>query len=413
MSEKPSRCQKTKSAAPPDPAAPIRRLTLEDLRKEPYRLFFPAAVLVGLLGVAQWPLHFGGHMAMYPGMTHSRLMAFGFFGGFIAGFLGTAGPRLLSARPLRALELFLLLALHLGMAVCFIAGKVVAGEMVLIAWLVCLFGVGVSHFIIRKDLPPPGFVLFPIAFACAIGGASISVLESRGEVDFFWLQLRPLIAFQGFLLLPMMGVGGFLLPRFLQLPCHDDFPESRTPQPGWWKRAWISLAAGLAIVGSFFLEASGQFRLAYAIRFVAISGYIFYLLPGIWRRLRRDAIVFGIKFGLLSIPLGYLTLTLFPAWRIAWLHLALAGGLGLVTLSIASRVVLRHAGRNDILMGQKGWFIIAIVMLLFGVTSRMIGDFIPKILVTHYNYGALCWGIGLLVWAWKVIPKVLTRDPDP
>ncbi len=85
----------------------------------------------------------------------------------------------------------------------------------------------------------------------------------------------------------------------------------------------------------------------------------------------------------------------------------------MVTLSIASRVVLRHAGRNDVLMGKKGWFVIAIVMLLLGVTSRMIGDFVPKILVTHYNYGALCWGIGLLVWAWKVIPKVLTPDPDP
>lgn len=397
----------------PDPDAPKRPLTTDDLRKEPYRLFFPSAVIVGLLGVAQWPLHFAGHMATYPGMTHSRLMAFGFFGGFIAGFLGTAGPRLLSARPLRIPELAVLFGLYWGVAGCLLAGKVVAGEMVLIAWLTCLFGIGFRHFLIREDLPPPGFVLFPIAFACAVGGAVISILESRDEVDFFWLQLRPLIAFQGFLIFPLMGVGGFLLPRFLGLPCKDDFEKSRAPQPGWWGRAWISLAAGVAILGSFFLEAGGQFRVAYAIRFVAIGGYILFLLPGIWRPLKRDAIVFGIKFGLLSIPLGYLTLTLFPAWRVAWLHLALAGGLGMVTLSIASRIVLRHAGRNDILMGKKGWFIIAIVMLLLGVTSRMIGDFIPKILITHYNYGALCWGIGLLVWAWKVIPKVLTPDPDP
>jgi len=390
-----------------------RALTLDDLCREPFRLFFPSAVLIGLLGVAQWPLHFAGHLPTYPGMTHSRLMAFGFFGGFIAGFLGTAGPRLLSVRALRVPELALIFLLYWGVAGCLLAGRVVAAEIVLILWLTCMLAIGLLQFLIRKDLPPPGFVLIPIAFAGAVGGAVITILESRGEIDFFWLQLRPLIAFQGFLILPLMGAGGFLLPRFLKLPCHDDFPESRSPQPGWWRRTFFALAAALVMVGSFLLEAGGHFRVAYTIRFVAIGGYILYLLPGIWRRLKRDAIVFGIKFGVLSIPLGYLTLALFPAWRVAWLHFALAGGLGMVTLSIASRIILRHSGRGDILMAKKGWFVISVVMLALGVTSRMIGDFIPKILVTHYNYGALCWGIGLLVWAWKVIPNVLIPDPDP
>ena len=67
---------------------------------------------------------------------------------------------------------------------------------------------------------------------------------------------------------------------------------------------------------------------------------------------------------------------------------------------------------NIVLSGDNA-VVIALAMMLFGVSSRMIGDFIPKILITHYNYGALCWGIGLLVWAWKVIPNVLTPDPDP
>ncbi len=397
----------------PSSVPPRTRLTLADLRAEPYRIFFPSAVLIGLLGVALWPLHFSGRVAMYPGMTHSRLMAFGFFGGFIAGFLGTAGPRLLLAKPLRIAELALVLALYWGVSGCLLAGKLAAGETLLIVWLTAISAIGLHRFVVREDLPPPGFVLLPLAFACAMGGAAISILESRGEVDFFWLQLRPLIAFQGFLILPLMGAGGFLLPRFLGLECRESFSKARSPQPGWWKLTLIALATGLVIVGSFFIEATGKLRIAYALRCAAIGGYLLFLCPGILRKLRRDAIVFGIKYGLLVIPLGYLTLTIFPAWRVAWLHLALAGGLGMVTLSIASRIVLRHAGRNDIFKGKKGWFIISLVMLLLGVTSRMIGDFVPKILITHYNYGALCWGLGILVWAWKVIPNVLTPDPDP
>lgn len=398
----------------PDSHINPRKLTLDDLCREPFRLFFPSAVVIGLLGVAQWPLHFGGYLPMYPGLGHSRLMAFGFFGGFIVGFLGTAGPRMLSAKPLRCIELAALLTLYWTVAGFHLAGRTVAGEIALIVWLVCLGGVALSRFLGREDMPPPGFVMLPLALLCAMGGASISIVEARQEVDLFWMTLRPLIAFQGFLALPLLGVGAYLLPHFLKLSNAHDFPESKSPPPGWTRQAAIALVAGLLIVVTFFIEASGRYRLAYVLRFVVIGGYLFvHLRALLTTRLKRDAVVFSIKFGVLCLPLGYLTLAVFPEWRIAWLHLVLVGGLAIVTLSVATRVILGHSGRRDLLMGRKGWFVIALVMMLFGLTSRMIGDFIPKILITHYNYGALCWGIGLAVWAWKVIPNVLTPDPDP
>ena len=65
---------------------------------EPFRIFFPLATLFGLSGVSLWPLFFLGLHKFYPGPMHARLMIEGFLGGFVIGFLGTAGPRLLSAR---------------------------------------------------------------------------------------------------------------------------------------------------------------------------------------------------------------------------------------------------------------------------------------------------------------------------
>ena len=44
-----------------------RRVELTDLGKEPFRLFFPAGVLAGIVGVALWPMHFGGVVSFYPG----------------------------------------------------------------------------------------------------------------------------------------------------------------------------------------------------------------------------------------------------------------------------------------------------------------------------------------------------------
>src|SRR5258706_13622975 len=78
-----------------------RRVSWSLVSREPFRLFFPSAVLVGMLGVALWPLHFAGLVAFYPGQSHTRLMTYGFFGGVILGFLWPSLPGMLSAEPLK------------------------------------------------------------------------------------------------------------------------------------------------------------------------------------------------------------------------------------------------------------------------------------------------------------------------
>src|SRR4051794_40722882 len=82
---------------------------------EPFRIFFPMGVLIGISGVSLWPLYFLGiHRSFYPGVMHARLMIEGFAGGFILGFLGTALPRLLEVHPLSKRELFVLFGLYVG-----------------------------------------------------------------------------------------------------------------------------------------------------------------------------------------------------------------------------------------------------------------------------------------------------------
>src|SRR6185436_2834595 len=95
------------------------RAILRDFASEPFRIFFPAGVLAGIVGVALWPLHLLGVMEFYPGLVHARIMACGLFGGFIFGFLGTAMPRMLSAKPLRVAEVAMLLAFYIAMVAAF------------------------------------------------------------------------------------------------------------------------------------------------------------------------------------------------------------------------------------------------------------------------------------------------------
>ncbi|MGZ4974901.1 MAG: NnrS family protein, partial [Limisphaerales bacterium] len=113
------------------------RISMRELAAEPFRLFFPLAVLVGLAGVSLWPLHFGGVMKLYPGLSHARLMAYGLFGGFIFGFLGTAMPRMLSVRPFTVLEAFLLVLVYLAMAGAYFFAKIPLGDELFLAVLLC------------------------------------------------------------------------------------------------------------------------------------------------------------------------------------------------------------------------------------------------------------------------------------
>src|SRR5436190_1980529 len=100
-----------------------RSFPIELLAREPFRLFFPAATLAGIIGVSLWPLNLLGWTSEYPGQIHARIMTHGLFGGFIFGFLGTAMPRMLSARPLRIFETLPLLLLHILAVIAYAFGK--------------------------------------------------------------------------------------------------------------------------------------------------------------------------------------------------------------------------------------------------------------------------------------------------
>ncbi|MEO6183126.1 MAG: NnrS family protein, partial [Verrucomicrobiota bacterium] len=229
------------------------RVTLKDVAKEPFRVFFPAGVIAGIIGVALWPLYFWGITELYPGQIHARIMACGLFGGFIFGFLGTAMPRMLSANPLRVTEVIPLLLLHIAMVISFALGKVFSGDVLflsaLVGFLACL-AIRASK---RKDTPPPGFVLVGLALLCVMSGAILAVIQNFREVETFWITLQRLLMYQGFVLLPILGIGPFILPRFFGMPNKHDFPEMLVPSKDWTKKALLALTIGIIIVGSFFM----------------------------------------------------------------------------------------------------------------------------------------------------------------
>jgi len=333
-------------------------------------------------------------------------MAYGFFGAFIFGFLGTALPRMLSAKPFGLVNVGLLFSLYLVMVVSFSFGKIGIGDGILVALLLSFISMVIPRARQRKDTPPPGFVLVGLAWLCVLSGAILALIQTRTELDLFWINLQRLLSSQGFVLLPMLGIGPFLLPRFFGLDSAHDFPEMTRPSTPWVRKAAFAFLTGALIIASFFIEANGKFQTAYLVRFLVTVVYFMLEFP--FRRAPKLASALGASLWVAFITLvaGFLCVAIFPQFRVSLLHLTLIGGFAVITFVVATRVVFGHSGNIARLKSGNWWLLTAVGLMLFAMATRVSGDFWPKIMATHYSYGALVWVVAVLIWVIKVLPKV-------
>jgi uncharacterized protein involved in response to NO len=388
----------------------MKRIGFSDLGKEPFRVFFPEGVLAGIVGVSLWPLYVFKAVALYPGEAHARIMAYGLFGAFIFGFLGTAMPRLLSAPPLGTRNVLTLLTLHLAMVVAFAGQKTFVGDalfLILLLLFITLMAVRLRH---RRDTPPPGFVLVGLAFICVLAGATIAIFEPRMEdAAAYWVPLQRRLSYQGFVLLPILGIGPFILPGFFGLPNPHDFPETLAPSKNWKKKAALAAGVGALFIVSFFIESTGRIRLAHGLRFGATLVYLalefpFRLAP------KMTALGIALRIAFVMLVSGFVLVAVYPQYRVALLHLTLIGGFAVITFTVATRVLFGHSGSIEKLKFKNRWLLVAIGLMLFGMATRISGDFWPKIMLSHYSYGALVWVLGVAIWAFFALPKVLQAD---
>lgn len=408
-----ARCTRRSGKAAQAIFKPERRwIGFPDLYLEPFRLFFPAATLAGLIGVALWPIMLLGWTANYPGPSHARLMVQGFFGGFIFGFLGTSMPRFVEARPLSAREALLLLALFLGNVAANAAGMTTFADTLFAGEILLWFSMLKGRCLRGTSRPPPSFVLVGLSFVSVLGGTVLNLVGTRWELSESLELLARSLSYHAFVLLCILGAGGFLLPRFLGLGVRRTFPESASASPEWKRAALIAAMVGMVILATYALEAFGHPRIAGTLRTAAIISYLWYELPMERLQWHRRGVQWQLITGLVCIPLGVLAAGWFNAMRVSFVHLELIGGFALITTGIAARVVFGHSGVRERLERFDPWLTAAALLMLLGLFSRVSGDFLPRLQTSHYFYGALCWLIGAVVWSARVLPRIVRPDPE-
>lgn len=372
--------------------------------EEPFRLFFPVGVALGAFGVSHWIWYAAGLSATYSGRFHGLVQIQGFEMAFATGFLMTALPRIIESRGTRPWELALGLILCLGGIAAVTLGAWHPGQVLFLLLTVHLWVFALRRLPGRGDNPPPEFVFLGLGLLSASVGGFLMAHPLAG-----FPLLGERLVFEGVFLGFVLGAGSYLGPRLL----YGDRSDSPTTGPAARRQALACTAFGLLIAVSFPISSAWSERWGYMLRGVVTLAYLFWAL-GLYRRpvpIQLHVRLLWISFW--CVPLGLLFAALFPGYRTTLLHLTYAGGFGLMTLIIATRVVVAHCGFDD--FWDRGSVAVygVVVAASLGVVIRVWAPFWPILYWGTLALAAGFWLLASLIWAAVFVPKLSPRHVSP
>ncbi len=370
-----------------------------------YRYFFPAGWALGVWGVLLWIL-FPWNLVSYPGLHHPEIMTGGFFLCFVCGFLMTAAPKFTSSfgptKTDQALSFALIGALFLSL----LPQKKIYFFLVVTAIFIFLTTYLFRRFVNRKSNPPDAFLLVGFGMATGLIGSLILTFSEVFKLPLELYNLGRIFFLQTYVLCLVLGVGSRLVPALLgwtPMPTDGKKIKSRVP---------LFATLGVLFVVSFILEVLHFFTISQALRalleiFIVVYFWKIHKLPQ--RRAFQSWWLWGAAW---SLVLGQIGTVFLPDYRVHLLHVILVSGLGLLTFMIATRVSLSHGRHNmEWEKNSKGLFLGALLMSLAGFT-RLSAGFAPHIYQSHLLYAAYTWILGLLVWGYFFLPKIVRVKPE-
>ncbi len=376
---------------------------------EPFRIFFPLGLLLGAIGVSLWPLYFWQVIETYPAAPHMRLMIEGMMGSFVIGFLGTAGPRLLDAEPLQTWEAGGLLFLQISSAALHLAQRPFVGDLLFLALLLFFLATLLRRASARTDLPPPSFVLVSFGFANAIGGLLLILFLSRNP---FWHQTGTLLLNEGFIALPILGVGAFFFPKLLGSEGTPEPADLRIAAARWRRGAALAWLCALVFSSSFPIEAGGWTRSAALLRGLTSLWYFFAQGRLLDRAAGQPFLARCFQLGALLLITGFFLAAIFPSYRLANLHVVFIGGFSVILFTVSTRVVLGHSGHADLFQRRLPFLVGALSLLFLAMLTRGSAEIFLDGRDRQLVYAALIWLVAVSLWAWSLGPKLFLHEEE-
>ena len=376
-------------------------------RSEPYRLLFPLGVLLAWAGVLHWFLLAVGVIQEYRSIFHAFAQIEGFMTCFAVGFLFTLIPRRTATAPPAAWQMAVAMAAPVSIVICAWFEKSAASQL---PWLV-LMGVLIQFAVSRFRAPgaglriPNSFVWVVLALLMGVGGSILAGVGAALGEEMFWLhEIGRAVVLQGMFTGLVIGIGGMLVPVITRgVPPLAGAAGSTLVK-------LLHLAAGIAFIATFVVEALVSVRFGFALRAAIVlavllaSAEIWRLpsVPGLHRRF--------IWFAAWLLPAGYACVALFPEYPKAGLHVVFIGCFALLALFISIHVVLSHGGAPQIL-DVRPWPVgLMGTLLLLAVGLRVLVNADQAHVYRWLGGAAAAFLIATVVWALFLLHS-LRRPP--
>ncbi len=374
-----------------------------------FRPFFLGAGIFALLSMTVWIASYALAMplaieAINPMQWHAHEMLYGYGLTVIAGFLLTAVKNWTGVQTVHGKALLGLFAVWVLARLLMLAGT---GFIAIAAVLDLLFGlllmVAVAHPIIKVRQWQQLAVLSKLVIIVA--GNGLFYLGALGYVEnVVHLSLYGAL----YLIISLiMLIGRRVIPFFIERGVEKKIKLRQHR----WLDISILLFFILFFINELFIGRAEFTPLTTGLLFLLNGLRLFnWHTPGIW----RAPLLWGLYVSSWLINAGFLLMALqywLPISGILTVHLFTIGGIGLMTLSMMSRVALGHSGRNirqpPVLVGY------ALGLLVLSAVFR-IG--LPLIDMSHYLWwiiaSYLCWMAAFALFVLVYTPILTKPRPD-
>jgi uncharacterized protein involved in response to NO len=382
---------------------------------DPYRVFFPLGVLMGVAGVSIWALYYWAILEWYNGRSHAFIQTNCFLYAFIVGFLWTAIPRFTGTEaPALALQ-YIVAVLIVAQSVAFELQHFPLGHLLFLIAHGIVIAVAARSFIRRRHPPPETFVLVGLGLlsglVAAIVNLAVAVEWLTPELDLMGRRLMT----EGMVLLLVLGVGGFLGPRllgFAQLPNFQSVGtisgQVKPPRAIAWRRPLYGIA-GVAILASIALEYAGKFPALVWVRAALITGLVLVSIRPYRSPATRTTLAWCVWIAHWMLVVGAWLIAVSPKYRIDYMHVMFMGAFTLLVLAVGTRVVLSHGG-HPLTEERRSWPLrIGLVTGLVALLARVAAPFIPSAYYSHLGWAAVLWIGGMVFWGsylWRRIRNI-------
>ena len=370
---------------------------------EPYRLLFPLGIIFGLIGVSLWIVYGLGSLDNYPAQSHSQLMIGAFLFAFAAGFLMTAIPKMTASFPAQPFELILACGLTLNNAAWSTSKYPSAfyfASAVSIFGLVAFF---LRRFFARTKAIPPFFPFVLFGLLSGLTGALLLGFSSVYEGHSFGLSFGRKIYFEGMTLFLVLGIGSRLIPVISGRGIVD--------QP-WNKSVLTNISLAAALFASYALQSSGEVLVGGVLKIFVIT-WIGYFGWGLFEKSKtKSRLAIGMKLSGTMVLAGVVMSVIQPGSTVHWMHLTYISGFGLMTLTVASRVILAHGSYDLVYETKSNTLWLSGALILTAAATRAAAPFTGAGYTMHLVYAAGVWILAMVIWSIVFVKRMLWKGTD-